>query len=184
MNADGLGEKCSLAVDANGDPTDLDFHLPAFLLLRGPYAVRRYDACARATRAAVRMTRRWCCFDCSGWGGLGPGAPAVEAQGSPSKTWCHQSDPAQSGTTAFSTPTSKTEAPPAAIAQSHTRSNGGLRNPSLCVWMMCRCATLQSGTPMGTCSETAPNSTVFTREYSKATVKVDCTKLQGQVTMK
>jgi hypothetical protein len=37
---------------------------------------------------------------------------------------------------------------------------------------------------MGTCSETAPNSTIFTREYSKATVKVDCTKLEGEITMK
>ena len=34
----GLGEGCNLAVDKNGDPTDLDFHLPAFLALRGPYA--------------------------------------------------------------------------------------------------------------------------------------------------
>lgn len=40
FHVDGLGEGCSLAVDANGDPTDLDFHLPAFLALRGPYAAR------------------------------------------------------------------------------------------------------------------------------------------------
>eukprot|EP01052_Picozoa_sp_SAG31_P051693 SAG31_NODE_12393_length_945_cov_1.096927_2_plen_216_part_00 len=34
----GLGEGCDLALDKNGDPVDLDFYLPAFLALRGPYA--------------------------------------------------------------------------------------------------------------------------------------------------
>ena len=34
----GLGEGCDMALDSNGDPTDLDFHLPSFLLLRGPFA--------------------------------------------------------------------------------------------------------------------------------------------------
>jgi hypothetical protein len=46
---DGLGKGCNLAVDSNGDPTDLDFHLPAFLALRGPYAVSvAWFASARA----------------------------------------------------------------------------------------------------------------------------------------
>ena len=46
---DGLGKGCNLAVDNGGDPTDLDFHLPAFLALRGPYAVSvAWFASARA----------------------------------------------------------------------------------------------------------------------------------------
>ena len=39
------------------------------------------------------------------------------------------------------------------------------------------------GMPVGTCVETAPNSSIFTREYTKATVQVDCAKWEGTVTM-
>jgi hypothetical protein len=43
---------------------------------------------------------------------------------------------------------------------------------------------LLSGTPLGTCTETATNSSVFTRQYTKATIKVDCKTLEGTITMK
>ena len=40
------------------------------------------------------------------------------------------------------------------------------------------------GTPLGYCTQTAPNSGVFKREWSKATVEVDCGKWEGTITMK
>ena len=40
------------------------------------------------------------------------------------------------------------------------------------------------GTPNGLCKETAPGSGVFERDWSKATVQVDCNKWQGKITMK
>ena len=40
------------------------------------------------------------------------------------------------------------------------------------------------GEPQGLCTETAPNSEVFTREWSKASVKMDCKSYTGSVTMK
>eukprot|EP01047_Picozoa_sp_COSAG01_P033216 COSAG01_NODE_2435_length_7701_cov_7.604709_3_plen_125_part_00 len=40
------------------------------------------------------------------------------------------------------------------------------------------------GEPMGVCKETAPNSGTFTREWSKASVKMDCKSYTGSVTMK
>lgn len=36
----------------------------------------------------------------------------------------------------------------------------------------------------GLCKETAPNSGVFTREYSKASVKMDCNSWTPTITMK
>ena len=38
------------------------------------------------------------------------------------------------------------------------------------------------GEPTGFCAETAPNSGVFTREWSKATVTMDCNSYVGTVT--
>jgi hypothetical protein len=55
----GLGNGCSLALDKHGDPTDLDFFLPAFLALRGPYA-----------------WLGWAWVGCSG--SRGPGEPVKE----------------------------------------------------------------------------------------------------------
>jgi hypothetical protein len=43
---------------------------------------------------------------------------------------------------------------------------------------------VQYGTPIGLCAETAPGSGVFTREYTKAAVKVDCANWEGTITMK
>ena len=40
------------------------------------------------------------------------------------------------------------------------------------------------GEPLGLCTETAPNSGVFTREWSKATVKADCNAWESSITMK
>merc|ERR1711862_808553 len=40
------------------------------------------------------------------------------------------------------------------------------------------------GVPSGLCKETAPNSGIFTRDYSKATVKMDCNAWEGSITMK
>ena len=40
------------------------------------------------------------------------------------------------------------------------------------------------GTPLGHCTETAPNSNVFTREWSKASVAIDCGKWEGTIKMK
>ena len=42
---------------------------------------------------------------------------------------------------------------------------------------------LDYGVPMGLCSETAPQSGVFTRLWSKATVTMDCQAYKGTVTM-
>ena len=44
-------------------------------------------------------------------------------------------------------------------------------------------AALQTdvGLPLGTCSETAPGSGVFTRAWTKATSKVDCNSLSGSI---
>ena len=39
------------------------------------------------------------------------------------------------------------------------------------------------GVPAGTCAETAPGSGVFTREWSKATVQMDCNAYVGTITM-
>ena len=40
------------------------------------------------------------------------------------------------------------------------------------------------GTPVGWCAETAPSSGVFTREWTKATVEMDCNDYKGSITMK
>ena len=40
------------------------------------------------------------------------------------------------------------------------------------------------GTPNGLCAETAAGSGVFTREWSKATVSMNCNSYVGTVTMK
>lgn len=40
------------------------------------------------------------------------------------------------------------------------------------------------GVPLSHCTETAPNSGVFTREWSKATATIDCNQWKGTVTMK
>ena len=40
------------------------------------------------------------------------------------------------------------------------------------------------GEPTGFCSESAPNSGIFNRDYTKATVKMDCNSWTGSVTMK
>lgn len=40
------------------------------------------------------------------------------------------------------------------------------------------------GTPVGLCTETAPNSGVFTREWTKASVKMDCNTWQPTITLK
>jgi len=40
------------------------------------------------------------------------------------------------------------------------------------------------GTPTGFCSETTPGSGVFTRDWTKATVKMDCNAYEGSITMK
>jgi hypothetical protein len=40
------------------------------------------------------------------------------------------------------------------------------------------------GVPAALCSETAPGSNVFVREYSKATVTMDCAAWKGQIKMK
>ena len=38
--------------------------------------------------------------------------------------------------------------------------------------------------PAGICKETAPQSGIFTREYSKASVSMDCNTWKGTITMK
>ena len=43
---------------------------------------------------------------------------------------------------------------------------------------------LDYGTPTQFCAETAPSSGVFTRDYTKATVSMDCNAYKGTVTMK
>jgi hypothetical protein len=40
------------------------------------------------------------------------------------------------------------------------------------------------GVPVSTCSETTPNSGVFTRDWTKATVQMDCNTYTGTITMK
>lgn len=40
------------------------------------------------------------------------------------------------------------------------------------------------GEPLGLCKETAPNSSIFTREWSKSTIKMDCNSYKGTITMK
>jgi hypothetical protein len=40
------------------------------------------------------------------------------------------------------------------------------------------------GVPTGTCTETAPNSGVFTRDWTKATVQMNCNTYTGTITMK
>jgi hypothetical protein len=40
------------------------------------------------------------------------------------------------------------------------------------------------GEPAGLCSETAPGSSIFTRDYSKASVQLDCNTWTGSITMK
>jgi len=40
------------------------------------------------------------------------------------------------------------------------------------------------GEPLGLCKETAPNSGVFTREWTKATVQTDCSTYTSSITMK
>jgi hypothetical protein len=40
------------------------------------------------------------------------------------------------------------------------------------------------GVPLGNCSETAPGSGVFAREWSRASVSMDCASWTGAVTMK
>lgn len=40
------------------------------------------------------------------------------------------------------------------------------------------------GEPTGLCKETAPNSGVFTRDWTKASVQVDCNAWEGSITMK
>ena len=40
------------------------------------------------------------------------------------------------------------------------------------------------GEPSELCTETTPKSGIFTREWSKASVKMDCNTYTGQVTMK
>lgn len=40
------------------------------------------------------------------------------------------------------------------------------------------------GEPTGLCSETAPNSQVFTRDYTKATFQMDCKTWTPTITMK
>eukprot|EP00039_Didymoeca_costata_P016527 m.298166 g.298166 ORF g.298166 m.298166 type:complete len:68 (+) comp16407_c0_seq37:517-720(+) len=40
------------------------------------------------------------------------------------------------------------------------------------------------GVPSGLCKETAPNSGIFVRDFSKATVQMDCGKWEGTITMK
>ena len=43
---------------------------------------------------------------------------------------------------------------------------------------------LADGTPQGVCEETAPQSGKFKREYSKATVELDCGSWESTITMK
>ena len=40
------------------------------------------------------------------------------------------------------------------------------------------------GAPLGLCSETAPGSGVFTRQWSKATVTLDCNTWNGTIALK
>ena len=40
------------------------------------------------------------------------------------------------------------------------------------------------GVPTGLCSETAPNSGVFVRDFDKSTVTMDCTTYTPTITMK
>ena len=40
------------------------------------------------------------------------------------------------------------------------------------------------GEPTGLCKETAPNSGVFTRDWTKATVQMDCNSWTPTITMK
>eukprot|EP00035_Acanthoeca_spectabilis_P011791 m.208344 g.208344 ORF g.208344 m.208344 type:complete len:364 (+) comp15448_c0_seq22:435-1526(+) len=43
---------------------------------------------------------------------------------------------------------------------------------------------MDHGTPLNNCSETAPGSGIFTREWTKATVTVSCPTLSGSIRMK
>ena len=43
---------------------------------------------------------------------------------------------------------------------------------------------MPDGTPQGVCEETAPQSGKFKREYSKATVELDCGSWEPTITMK
>lgn len=115
----GLGEGCNLALDKNGDPTDLDFHLPAFLALRGPFA-----------------WLGWAWVGCSG--SRGPGEPVKEV------------------------------VPPVLAGSKWDK----------------KVLNTDYGTPLGVCTETAAGSGVFTREYTKASVEVDCGMWEGAITMK
>ena len=115
----GLGQGCNLALDKAGDVLDIDFHLPAFLTLRGPFA-----------------WLGWAWVGCSG--SRGPGEPI------------------------------KNVVPPVLPGSKWDKS----------------VLNTDYGTPLGICSETVAGSQVFQREYSKATVKVDCAHLTGTITMK
>ena len=44
--------------------------------------------------------------------------------------------------------------------------------------------SMDYGEPTGLCAETAPGSSVFLREYSKATVQMDCNAWKGSIMMK
>ena len=43
---------------------------------------------------------------------------------------------------------------------------------------------VEYGEPSNLCSETAPGSGVFTREWTRASVKMDCAAYVGTITMK
>jgi hypothetical protein len=40
------------------------------------------------------------------------------------------------------------------------------------------------GEPLGMCNETAPNSGIFQREWSKATIEMDCNSWTPTITLK
>ena len=44
--------------------------------------------------------------------------------------------------------------------------------------------TYDYGTPLGLCNETQPNSGIFVRQYTKATVQMDCNTWTGTINMK
>ena len=115
----GMSLAVLLSQSNNVDVLDIDFHLPAFLTLRGPFA-----------------WLGWAWVGCSG--SRGPGEPI------------------------------KNVVPPVLPGSKWDKS----------------VLNTDYGTPLGICSETAPGSQVFQREYSKATVKVDCAHLTGTIAMK
>ena len=57
-------------------------------------------------------------------------------------------------------------------------TNGDEERPRPAEW------DVDYGVPDGPCNETAPNSQVFTRSYSKATVSWDCNTGEGSIQMK